>query len=128
MPLFNNTQLPDIIILTETWLDNDSPLTVPGFVIYNTVRSGRSGGVSILVKNSLNSCLIKEHSYANDTIEICSVKISNDSSQMIVSGFYRPHSDSIENFTNSIENILNANIFRNNSCVLLGEFKINLFS
>ena len=126
MTLFNTTQLPDIIVLTETWHDNDSPLTVPGFVIYHTVRLGRSGGVTILVKNSISSCLIKEHSYANNTIEICSVKISNESNQIIVSGIYRPHSDSIENFTNSIDNILGANIFRNNSCALLGDFNIIL--
>ena len=45
-----------------------------------------------------------------------------------MSGIYRPHSDSIENFTISLDITLNSNTFRNNSSVLLGDFNLNLFS
>ena len=126
MTSFNDYQLPDVIVLTESWLDDVTPVIVPGFVVYSTVRPGRSGGVSILVKKSLKSIKIDEHSYVNDTIELCTIKIYNNRNHIILSGIYRPHSDSINNFTNALDNLLNCNIFRNNSCVLIGDFNIDM--
>ena len=48
--MFDHCKIPDIFVLTETWHNNDSPLIVPGYVIYNTVRSGRSGGFQYSLK------------------------------------------------------------------------------
>ena len=115
MTLFNNQQVPDVMVLTETWLNDVSTVIVPGYIAYSSVRSGRSGGVTILVKNSLKSCLIEEYSFVNNTIDLCTIRISNNSSHIILSGIYRPHSDSIENFTYALNNLLNFNTFRNNS-------------
>ena len=39
---------------------------------------------------------------------------------------YRPHSDTIENFTSTLDNLLSNNVFSNNSSILIGDFNINL--
>jgi len=62
------------------------PIVIPGYVGHHTVRHGRSGGVSIFIKSHLNSEIISNFSYADNSIEICTVKVTNGSSCMYVSG------------------------------------------
>ena len=50
-------KLPDIIFITETWLDNTIILSNYLFNLYSTFRKDRNrlrGGVMILVSNSYN--------------------------------------------------------------------------
>ena len=72
-------------------------------------------------------CQIRELSFANDTIEICTVKISNENNSLSLCGIYRPHSDTISNFGDSLENLLNHNDLLG-TCVLGGDYNINLMS
>ena len=116
------------LFFSETWLDLNEPIHIPGYVGHHTVRQGRSGGVSLFVKQSLSSEKIEQFSYANENIEICTVKISSSSSNIILCGIYRPHSGTIENFTISLESILEHNIFGNSTCIIGGDYNINMFS
>ena len=103
--------MPDVFIFSETWYDSLIPIYIPGYTGFHTIRQGRrSGGVSIFVKNSFTTSQILELSYANDTIEICTVKILNDNNTVSVCGIYRPHSDTILNFCLALEHILNHNM------------------
>lgn len=52
--LFPNDNMPDIFILSETWHSLSSPLNIPGYMAFHTVRDGRAGGVTILAKYHLN--------------------------------------------------------------------------
>ena len=51
----------DIIVLTETWLDESNQASFPGFYAYHNVRVRNpnarrpSGGVSILIRNHIRS-------------------------------------------------------------------------
>ena len=40
LSLFDENLLPDVIVLTETWHDSNTPVVVPGFSLYHTVRPG----------------------------------------------------------------------------------------
>ena len=128
LSMFPEESMPDVFIFSETWHDGNTPVNIPGYVGHHTVRQGRSGGVSVFVKSQLNSSTIEQLSYANETIEICTVKVSSLNRQIYVCGIYRPHSDSIENFGSSLENILNNNQLTNSTCIFAGDFNINLLS
>ena len=73
---------PDVIALSETWLNATTQLNthVAGYTSYHVVRSTPHGGVSILVKNSLDSELVEQCSFVNGDIEICTVTLKLNSS------------------------------------------------
>ena len=126
--LFENvTSFPDVLILTETWFKEYNTQDIPNYTSYHTLRhSGRSGGVSTFVKNSIFSQPIAELSFANNTIEISTVHIINSNLNVFILGIYRPHSDSIENFTSTLNEIFNHDIIRNKNFIVIGDLNINL--
>ena len=126
--LFSDDNMPDIFILSETWHSINTPVVIPGYLGYHTIRQGRAGGVSVFIKNQLNSCFIEQLSFANDFIETCTIKVSNSQSHVYVCGIYRPHIGSIDSFTSSLETILNNAMFVNSTCVFAGDFNANLLS
>ena len=120
---------PEIFTLTETWLDNDSVdfCKYPGYSGYHTFRQGgRGGGVSVFVDDRLNSSFIDEISVSNVTIESCAVRIILNNVNFVILSIYRPHSDSINNFTDSLMELLSSSCFENCSIALIGDFNINL--
>ena len=128
MCCFPHDKMPDVFIFSETWHDENKPINIPGYSDYHTVRSGRAGGVSIFVKSRISSCIIDKFSFANDSIEICTVKISNSSEFMYISGIYRPVSDNIDNFTTALETIFADPMFHCASNVIGGDLNVNLMS
>ena len=105
--LFDNDTMPDVFIFSETWHDINYPVIIPGYTGHHTIRQGRSGGVSIYVKNNISSCSVEKLCFANDIIEICSIKISNSNGNLCICGIYRPHSSTVDDFSSALENILN---------------------
>ena len=64
--------LPQIIVLTETWLTSAEQdlYLLEGYNEYHTVRHwGRSGGVSVLCRDSISSRIIPSLTLCNETIE-----------------------------------------------------------
>ena len=128
LSMFPDNNMPDIFVLSETWYDNTCPVNIPGYIEYHTIRNGHAGGISVFVKKSIHSNKINQFSYANESIEVCSVQITNQNCHMNIVGIYRPHSGSIDNFTLALENIIDQNQFSNSSCVIAGDMNINLLS
>ena len=126
--MFPSNNMPDVFIFTETWHDIDVPINIIGYKGYHTVRCGRSGGVSIFIKNQFSSEKIEHLCYANSTIELCTIQIKNSISNFNVCGIYRPHSDIIDNFSAALESILSETCFSNQPCVIAGDLNINLLS
>ena len=126
--IFDENNMPDAFILTETWYDGSSPIVIPGYIGYHSIRIGRSGGVSVFVKNQIPSSKVDEHSYTNESLEICTIKISHNAKHLFICGIYRPHSGTIDNFTNALENTLVCNTFSNSQCIFAGDFNANLRS
>lgn len=121
---------PDVIALSETWLDkfHESNINVQGYTCYNVVRSRPHGGVSILIRENIESSLIEKHSFVNSEIEICTVSVKLKATNYIVSSIYRPRfkHDNIKEFRESLAPILNDKTFRNSKVILTGDFNINL--
>ena len=121
---------PDIIILTETWINDDNieRSEIEGYHSFHTLRQGggRGGGVSIFCRYYINVEHIHQCSVATNTIESCVVRIESAQYKLLILGIYRPHSDSVHNFTEQLERMLLENTDPSEKSVLLGDFNINL--
>ena len=120
---------PDVICLSETWLDNSNEsVNIDGFVIYNVIRDTPHGGVSILVKDSIQSNFIPKFSFVSSEIEICTITITLNTTNYTVSAAYRPHFklNNVKEFRKALEPILGDKLFKKSKTILMGDFNINL--
>ena len=126
---FEKDSLPDAFVFSETWVNNFNNPQIPEYNSYHTHRdSGRSGGVSVFVKKQISSEFIPELSFARQSIEVCSVKISTNSESFIIMGIYRPHAGTTEDFLTELDLILNSRRLQGSTNLLLGDFNINFLS
>ena len=122
-------QEPEIIVLTETWLTemNKDYCNLNGYVAFHTIREiGRSGGVSIFVKNDVQCKLINEFSLSNSFMESCTVEISINEIKYVLLAVYRSHHTTILQFNTYMNDILNNEYLKNKNIILLGDLNINL--
>ena len=121
--------LPGILTLSETWLRESEAhcAVIDGYVGYHSCRpTARGGGVSVYVCEGYASCRIDELCTVDDTIEICTVRVTFRYFELFVLGIYRPHSDNIDNFVNRLSMILNHDVLHGKRIVVLGDLNINL--
>ena len=120
---------PSVLCLSETWFNINSTQEIPGYLGYHVTRAqGRSGGVSLFVKQTIASKLIPEFSFANAAIEICTIHINFDSNEFFIVGVYRPCRGNLEDFMSNLDNVLGSRLLRNKACILTGDLNINLLS
>ena len=121
---------PEILSLCETWFRKGSERDINGYNAYHVTRENniRSGGVSVYVRDNFNSRKVEELSMVSETIEICTVEVLHGGLLKYILSIYRPHSDSVESFIDVLDTILNNNILRFETCILLGDININLLS
>ena len=118
---------PEILVLSETWLNENSLAEVQYFNAYHTYRTdSRSGGVSIYIKDFLTTRLLANLSFCTSSIEVCTVEVCIENLILFVVAIYRPHSDSVENFISDLCDILNDRQLRNGNVILTGDFNVNL--
>ena len=88
------------VILTETGFKPDNAVDISWYhsrlVMYLDLMTDKVEYPC--VKNILNNHNIPEHFISNETIEICSVSVIINKSELINYRIYRPHSGTIENF------------------------------
>ena len=123
---FSAKFLPNIFCLTETWFSDGQVSEIPGYMGFHVTRDGRSGGVSIYVKEGFGSCMLNDLPYASETIEVCSVELNIKQESFVIVGVYRPHSDTINNFNEHFSNFLESPLLRSKSCIILGDLNICL--
>ena len=124
-------KLPDVIALTETWLQEHTKhlYSLEGYTPFHLVRTDREhGGITIYTKNVINAEVLSQFSFINRNIEISSTKLIIGNTSYIISVIYRPNSKHIDvnEFTNIINELLAAETFKNNKTILIGDFNINL--
>ena len=123
-------QCHDFLILSETWgtLDCLDLLKIDDYQSFNTIRSSRrSGGISVFVRNSFEAKKITNLSVCNNTIETCVVRVKIGTKIVIIFGVYRPQSDTIENFTKLLENMLKSELIQPDYItILVGDMNVNL--
>ena len=120
----------DFIICTETWNNAETTnlAVIHGYNGFHTCRSGsRGGGVSVYVKNTFVAHKVESLSICTETIETCVVNVSFGRQQLILFGIYRPHSDTIENFSIHLESMLGSSVVSRNALIIIaGDININL--
>ena len=86
---YNET--PDVILLCETWLnDNSPPLSIPGYTLFTANRTHKhGGGVAILVAEALQ-CRRLITTNDNTNQEHCFVELKTATRRFILGSVYRP--------------------------------------
>ena len=106
------TSLPHILIFTETWLSPTFTCSIDGFKVYHTYRSVRKGGgVSIYVRQDLESRPLSQLSVVTEVLEICAVQVCVSKADTLnIIGLYRPpeNEHTPEFISYMTENILNS--------------------
>ena len=127
-PIFNNVPSPDILVLCETWFNQNNVCEIPNYSSSHSFRNETNGrgGVSIYVKDSFSSHSVSEFCFSNPTIEINCMKVLIGDSWIFVLGIYRPQGDSISNFSEEIYEILSALGARQKKVILTGDVNVNL--
>ena len=119
----------DILVISETWFMEGSIKNIPNYKGYHVTRpGGRGGGISIYVRDNLESVAIDLASFQTNTIEINTVKLKIRNQDIHIIGIYRPHSDSISNFTATLRQILETPPFSSMKVILTGDLNINLLN
>ena len=73
-------------------------------------------GVSVYIRKSSYCEVIPLLTYADETIEICTVNVSIYKEKFTIIGIYRPHSDTMNNFIHKLDSILNSNHGKYKNC------------
>ena len=105
-----DTKKPDVILLSETWLNKSSPkISLPGYNIFNVHRTHKKGGgVSILISSAIKSHY-KMVNIQLKTIELClvEIKLEHNQKNIVVGSLYRPPNMSCIEFILEYEKLIN---------------------
>ena len=122
----------DFLALTETWntVDNIDLCKLETFRDYHTYRSSaRSGGVSLFISERFNSDKVANFSVCDINIESCAVKVHTHTGYVLILALYRPHSGTVEQFSQALDGISNHEISqRSEVIVVCGDININTSS
>jgi len=117
---------PNIITLSETWLNSsisDTEINLLNYTLYRSDRSSRGGGVAIYVSSELISELtiptVKPLHFECVFVKV----IFHENKSLIIGSIYRPPSSPAETFDHLISTI--NSISCNNEIILLGDFNKN---
>ena len=122
-------KLPDVIVLTEIWLnpDESDSTYLDSHEVFHTIRGhARSGGVSVLVSKDIRVRRLDHLSVCTQTIESCVLSLSCNEAEIIIFGTYRPHSDIIGSFCDVIQNMLQDRNISGKTIIFAGDMNINL--
>lgn len=117
-----------VIVLSETWLNDPSEmLPVDGYKSYHSVRTDRKGGgVSVLVRDTIQSQLLPQFTLNNYKLEMCAVSLQIDSTVYNVLGVYRPPGNSIADFNTDFFHLISDDWLSNHFTAILGDFNIDM--
>lgn len=97
---FVNSNKIDVILISETWLNESVKIHLPNFICYRKDRDSNSrnphGGVCILIRKGIKHSLV--NSIRTLSIENVFIKIPFRNSFLLLGSIYSPPSVSIDNF------------------------------
>ena len=132
--VYNLNPKPDIIAVTETWIQNNSPGPYCYLENYNFISNSRKiakgGGVGLYIKNCYKFNLIDKLTIMNEKIfESIFIKIQLHNENLFSGNIYRsPSNDSHlnKNFMNNLYNCIHNSNESLNKCFITGDFNYNL--
>ena len=115
---------PDIIVLTETWLDpsiSSSEIFIPGYTSIHRDRNRCGGGILLYLKDSVPF----RNTTCHDSIELVFTELQLKHGKILLGLYYPPSSAprSFSELESALASIPPASL---KSAILLGDFKINL--
>ena len=125
--LLNKSKV-DCLVVTETWLtlNNIEFWNFNGYQSYHHPRlHATHGGVSIFVKESIQSEEVPLATITNEIIECKAIKIKLSNYTLNILGIYTPPQSSRTLFIDSLENIL-TQLGNNGDTLLTGDFNLDL--
>lgn len=115
----------DIICVSETWLNKNTPdslISLRGYKVYRADRITLGGGVAIFVKQGLK-CKLVSKSAEEDRIEHIFVELIANDRNLLVGCVYRPYGNiSLQNFNEKLETIA----VEFSDVIIAGDFNSNL--
>ena len=117
--MLNATECPDVICVTETWLDSkhsDAYLNLHGFVIFRKDRLDGYGGVLIAVKSHLNPTSIS----IQTNTEVCFIKCCVSGINFKLGVVYRPPSTP-RNVNQELYNVIRDNLWNTDRFYVVGD-------
>ena len=123
-------RLPDVIILTETWITGENFAEIDGYTGFHCNRQleRRGGGVSIFVKSDLKAKFVKVSMMNIPEIEYLHVKITFNNPSLtpvdIIAVYHPPNPAMNNSFFDHIDSILDSLTASNTNQVIGGDFNI----
>ena len=122
--LLISSHSPNVVAITETWLDStisNSELFIPGYQLVRRDRDRHGGGVGLYIRDNLSFSLLFSHPSA----ELLIVELNLRHSSMLCGVFYRPPSSDGSDLS-SVETALEQlSPSKLKSLTLLGDFNID---
>ena len=119
---------PDLICITETWLDEailNSELNLQNFNIVRRDRNRQGGGVLIYVHNKYSHSLVFSGS---DDLELIVLTVNIASVKVTLGLFYRPPSSShfiFDTLLTVLCSYINVSLLAN--FILIGDFNVDIY-
>ena len=129
---------PNILVLTETWLDDSFPKGTLSFKGYKHFRKDRShevkqkfkkkngGGVAIIFKDNIKVTPCKDLNKNDDEIFWASTRIKNK--QLLIGAIYRPGYCNIQDSISSLEDHLQCAFQKTDRILMIGDLNVNLLA
>ena len=120
--LINNTFVndnPDVILLCETWLTDNSPNPhIPGYnLVLNNRLTKHGGGVAILIADNIQHREVINYN-KHETYESCFVEIKTKNREFLVGSIYRPPNTDPNGFSDWLKETISH--LKNSNEVIIG--------
>ena len=119
---------PDIVILSETWFNDENIAILPGYIDYHSYRRNRpGGGISVYIRDHFNSTLIPDFTTCDEVSETVAASITlNSSYKIAILGIYRPPvSTNLPQFNLRFNEFMNK-LSKFKCTFIAGDFNIDL--
>ena len=105
-------------------------LGITGYLGHHVARpNGCGGGLSIFVRETINSYICSEVSYYSNSIEIVSITVKYNNNYLVILGCYRPYSDTNKKFVTDLTHLFKKHSVKNKKkTILLGDLNVNLLN
>ena len=127
--LSNFIMEPSFIILTETWITQESLelCKIPGYMAHHTFRSNmKGGGVSFFYRDHIIAEKNDELSWCNSAIESCVSKLNFGRETLCIVCVYRPPGGGIVEFMDFLNLIMQSSFVGKNPTIIAGDININI--
>ena len=120
--------MPDIICITESWLDNcitNDELKISGFNLLHLDRNRHGGGIVLYIKDIFSHNIIF---LGNCTFECIVVSVLIGSCKFCICLLYRPPSSSVDVLDNLYSVLCSLDVCLYSHFLLIGDFNVDFMS